>query len=94
MLTISRLLWNPGNVAHIAQHQASIQEVEQVCQAGPLLREGYLGRILAIGQTVAGRVLAIVLEPVDGESFLVITARPADRMERRLYEASRGGEAQ
>ena len=94
MLTISRLLWNPGNVAHIAEHHVTIQEVEQVCQGEALLREGYLGRILVIGQTVAGRVLAIVLEPVDEESYYVITARPADRKERRLYEASRGGEAE
>jgi uncharacterized DUF497 family protein len=94
MLTISRLLWDPGSVAHIARHRVTIEEVEQVCHGEPLLREGHSGRILVIGPTMANRVLAIILEPVDAERYYVITARLADRKERRLYQASHGGEAE
>ncbi len=58
----------------------------------PLLREGYSDRILVVGPTSRGRILAIVLEPLDDDSYYVVTARPADRKERKLYETRRGGE--
>ncbi len=90
MLTIRRLLWDPQNVAHIAHHQVTIEEVEQVCHNGPLVRHGYLDRLILIGPTLAGRVLAIVLEHTGEETYYVVTARSADRKERRLYEESRG----
>ena len=92
MLTIRRLIWDPQNVAHIAHHQVAIEEVEQVCHDRPLVRQGYLDRLILIGPTTAGRILAIVLKYIGNESYYVVTARSADRKERRLYQESGGTE--
>ncbi len=92
MLSIERLIWDPGNVAHIAKHRVTIEEVEQVCHSDALIREGYLGRIVLIGSSATGRVLTIVLEPIDERTYYVVTARPADRKERRLYAELKGSQ--
>jgi len=63
MLYVRRLTWDPGNVAHIARHHITPEEVEQVCRAEPIIRQSYLGRLLVIGPNQAGRVLLVVLEP-------------------------------
>ena len=85
MISISRLLWDPWNVQHIARHSVTPAEVEQVCESAFIARRSYAGRILLIGPTYANRVLVVVLEPVDESSHYVITARPASRKERRLH---------
>ncbi len=90
MLTIRRLIWDPRNLAHIARHQITMDEVEQVCHGKPLIRQGYLDRLVLIGPTKAGRVLAAVLEYTEEDSYYVVTARPADRKERQLDQESRG----
>ncbi len=73
-------------------HHMTIGEVEQVCHSDPLVREGYLERVAVIGSTLEGRILAIVLERVSEGNYYVVTARPADRKERRLYREGRGSE--
>ena len=73
-------------MAHIARHQVSPEEVEEVCQGEHIVRQGYSGRLMLIGPTFSGHMLAIVLEPDDEEDvYYPVTARPASRKERRLY---------
>jgi uncharacterized protein len=93
MITILSLVWDAWNIAHIARHDVTPDEVEEVCTADPVIRATYSNRFLAIGETKSGRILAVVLdpEPEDGV-FYVVTARSADRKERRIYEAEKGGE--
>jgi len=91
MVFIRRLVWDPGNVAHIARHQVTPEEVEDVCHGDYILGEAHTGRLLLIGPTQAGRMLAVVLEPEAEETYDVVTARPADRKERRLYQQQKGG---
>ena len=90
MLFIRRLIWDAGNVAHIARHDVSQEEVEEVCEGEFIHRETYKGRLLIIGPTQTGRILAIVLAPEGEDVYYVVTARPADRRERRDYGRDKG----
>jgi uncharacterized DUF497 family protein len=92
MLLIRRLIWDPGNVGHIARHQVTPEEVEEVCHGDPILRQAYGGRIMLIGLTSAGRFVAVVLDPAGDDAYYPVTARPASRKERRLYRDEKGGE--
>jgi uncharacterized DUF497 family protein len=89
---VRRLVWDAWNVAHIARHQVTPEEVEAVCHGEPVEGEAYGGRLMLIGPTGTGRMLAVVLSPqADPGVFYVVTARDADRKERRLYRAQKGG---
>ena len=92
MTYIGRLIWDDWNVAHIARHDVVPEEVEQVCHGHYIVREGYKGRIMLIGPTRAGRMLAVVLDPEADDTYYVITARPAGRRERRVYQQETGSE--
>src|SRR5712692_7342635 len=92
MLTIRRLAWDPGNVAHIARHAVSQDEVEEVCHRDPFADAGKKGRIRLLGPTHAGRMLAVILDPEEEEGvYYPVTARPASRKERRLYREQKEG---
>jgi uncharacterized DUF497 family protein len=94
MVNVRRLVWDPGNVAHIARHGLSPDQVEEVCQGTPIVRQAYDGRLMVIGPTRHGRMLAIVLDPEPSETgvYYPVMARAASRKERRAYQEGRGGE--
>lgn len=73
------LRWNPGNVTHIARHAVTVKEVTEVCLGTPMVTEGSKGRLLLIGPTENGRIVAVVLEPEPEAVFFPVTARPASR---------------
>jgi hypothetical protein len=54
MVSIFGLRWDPGNVAHIARHQVSPEEVDEVCHGQYIVRQAYGCRVMLIGLTVAG----------------------------------------
>jgi uncharacterized DUF497 family protein len=91
MLFIRRLRWNAWNEAHIVRHEVSRQKVEQACQSEHIYFESYRERLILIGPTLAGRMLAVVLEHEGEDSYYVVTARSADRKERRLFREEQGG---
>ena len=91
MLTIRRLIWDPWNVSHIARHHVTPEEVEQVCHGQPITSQTYKGRLRVVGPTRARRMLTVILAPTDQQGvYYPVTARPADRKERRHYEQQRG----
>ncbi len=93
MIIIRRLHWDPGNVAHIARHGITIEDVETACHSEPLVQQGYGGRLLVFGPARDGRLLTIVLEPETEEGIYdVITARRASRRERMLYSQEKDRE--
>jgi uncharacterized protein len=95
MAFVRRLIWDAWNVAHIARHQVTPEEVEQTCHGAPETLTGKKGRLLLIGPTTAGRMIAAVLEPLGRGVFYPVTARPASRKERRYYQeqqAQKGGQ--
>ena len=85
-------MWDTGNVAHIARHGVTRDEVEQVCRSNPNVEQGYLGRLRFVGTTTAGRMIAVVLAPKGKGIYCVVTARPASRKERKQYTQVKGGE--
>src|SRR4051812_34712545 len=94
-LIINTLIWDSWNIAHIAKHNVTPEEVEQVCFGNHIVRQSYNGRFLVIGYTEKLRPLAIILAPKPEEGvYYPVTARTADRRERRIYqEETEGGEA-
>jgi len=60
-------VWDAWNLVHVARHEVTREEVEEVCHGPFITREAYAGRLMLIGPTRAGRMLAVVLEPVEGE---------------------------
>lgn len=88
MLFVRRLIWDVWNVAHIARHNVIPEEVEEACGSVPVVLKTYADRLLVVGPTAAGRMLSVVLDP-EGRTngvYYVVTARPASRKERRIYE--------
>jgi uncharacterized DUF497 family protein len=77
------LRWTPYNLAHIARHGVGQNEAEDVADAPSLIERSYGGRYLMIGATRLGRMVTVVVEPEGASVYLVITARPASRKERR-----------
>lgn len=93
MIAIRRLRWDPGNVAHVARHGVSIEDVEAACHSEPVVQQGYGGRVLVFGPARDGRLLTIVLEPeMEEGTYDVITARRASRRERVVYHQEKKGE--
>lgn len=69
MIFIRRLIWDNWNLGHIARHAVIPEEVEEVCHSNPLVLESYKERLLLIGSTLSGKMLAVVLDP-EGEEYI------------------------
>jgi len=82
---IYELVIEPGREEHIARHQVSVAEVEEVIIAAPFIRKARQGRYHIIGQTEAGRYLAVFVAPRGRGVYSLVTARDADDAERRAY---------
>lgn len=91
-MKIDELIFNERNIEHIARHNVLPEEVKEVVEGKILPLEAKLGRIMIIGKTKAGRSLAVILEKVKGNVYFPVTARDADRKERRMYQEEFGGE--
>lgn len=86
MIRVDRLIWDEGNISHIARHKVTPQEVEEVCHGRFLVLDARYGRLLLIGLTKKGRSIAIILDPELKEGvYYPVTARSADRRERSKY---------
>jgi uncharacterized DUF497 family protein len=94
MLIVRRLLWDLWNVDHIARHEVTVDEVDEICQQNPITSETYAGRLRLIGRTQGGKILTVILSPQSEEGvYYPVTARTASRKERQLYRDQRGGAA-
>lgn len=85
-MKISRFIWTPQNIGHIAQHGMTPFEVEEACYRSPLVLKGPFGRYYVLGQTETGRHLFIVLAYQGKGSVYTITARDMTLSEKRRYE--------
>lgn len=92
MRTIRRLIWNINNVAHVARHKVTPDEVEEACHGAPMTNETYKGRIRVVGLTKKHRLLTVILAPKDKGDYYAVTAHPASRKERRRYQEIKGGD--
>jgi uncharacterized DUF497 family protein len=91
MLFVRRLIWDSWNIAHIARHNVIPDEVEEVCHGQPMTSQTYKGRLRVVGPTHSRRMLTVILAPTEKSGvYYPVTARPADRKERRGYNQQRG----
>mgnify|MGYP001213543161 CR=1 FL=1 len=91
MLVVEKLLWDAWNVAHIARHEVTVDEVEDICQQTPIASETYGGRLRVIGRTEGGKILTAIRSPQNEEGvYYPVTARTASWKERQLYRDRRG----
>jgi len=89
-VTIYELIIEPGREEHIARHGVTVEEVQDVVFGTPLVLRARQRRYHLIGQTQAGRYLAVYLGPRGHGVYGLITARDADEAEQRLYQRQRG----
>jgi hypothetical protein len=93
MLAIHRLIWDTWNVAHIARHGVTPDEVDELCNAGPLVQEGNESRLVVSGKTAASRFLVVIIAPTPEPAvYYPVTAYPASGKYRRIYEQEKGKE--
>ena len=69
MVNISELIWDELNIAHIARHGVSREEVVEVCVGNPFIERTPNGRLFVTGPTKNKRILAIVLSPKVGGAY-------------------------
>ncbi len=92
MPPILNLIWNSWNIDHIARHEVTPEEVEEVCFGDHVFQDGKSGRLLVFGPTRKERMLTVVLAlTATAGVYHVVTARPASRPERRVYAAEKSG---
>ncbi len=89
-MVIGELYWDDENVQHIARHNVSPQEVEDVCFGVYIGKRESNQRYVLSGQTVAGRYLNVVIERVGKGVFRPITAfEMSDNYKRRYRKRLR-----
>ncbi|HEY7419226.1 MAG TPA: hypothetical protein VH593_28850 [Ktedonobacteraceae bacterium] len=95
MLAIRRLILDAWNVAHIARHAVTPEEVEEICQADPQTEEAKKGRLRVTGDTTTGRIISAFLDPeLEAGVYYAVTARDASKKERQAYQEWVNGKEQ
>jgi len=85
--------WDQANIRHIAKHRITPPEAEQVVLNNPIDLQFQISsgeeRIAQLGETSAGRILVVITTMRD-ESIRVVTAFPATKQLRNLYNTQKG----
>jgi uncharacterized DUF497 family protein len=82
---IYELIVEPGREEHIARHHVAVEEVEEVVFTPSFVRRARHGYLRLIGQTAAGRYLAVFVVRRTPGVYSLVTARDATEGERREY---------
>ena len=86
MIKIKQLIWDKRNVKHIAKHNASVNEIEAVCQSAIKTLKTHKGRLIVLGKTKKNRLLTVVLTPEAKGKYYPVTARDMSKKERRILK--------
>jgi uncharacterized protein len=86
-LDVREIRWTDKSEDHIAAHNVTPDEVEQVLYTRPrLVLKGPEGTEYVFGTTDGGRYLLVVLtESIDGRAY-VVTARDMTDAERQAFQ--------
>jgi uncharacterized DUF497 family protein len=84
-LKIYDIIVEPEREEHIARHNVSVEEVEEVIEGNYQVTRARQGRYRLIGHTASGRYLTIIVAPRGQGVYGLVTARDADDGERRIY---------
>ena len=89
-MEISEFEWDDNNIEHIARHQVSPDEVEDVAfDDEPWIRRGKKRTRYMLGFTIGGRYLFVVYVLKGKGIARVITAMDMDGKTRKLYKSRR-----
>lgn len=89
-MNIEGLDWDDANVEHIARHQVSPSEVEEVCFGFFIFSRETAQRYILSGQSGNGRYLNIVIERTGKGLYRPITAFEMSEKYRRAYKRIAG----
>ena len=89
VMRIHELIWPQDRIDHIASHEVTPEEVEEVCFGRPFVQraksQGENPVYYVLGQTTVGRYLfCVVIQFPDGKGYPV-TARSVTDKEKRRY---------
>lgn len=88
MLEIYFLMWDDENEQHFARHSITPREVRQMLSNQHVIGQNVKGgenRILLVGRTNGGRILAVSLESThDAGTWRPVTGWPAKKNEAKL----------
>jgi uncharacterized protein len=77
--------WDEDNISHIARHEFSPEEVEEVFAGSYKLRRTRDHLYIALGTTLDGRLAFVVFRSLGKGLVRVITARDMELNEKRLF---------
>lgn len=90
---IRRLIWDARNKRHIAKHNVTKEEYEEVVFGNPLPDRGkILKRLVLVGKTEGERILEVVLHNLGEGKWYPITGYDASDEKKAVYTRERGGE--
>lgn len=78
----SDLVWDEWNVKHIAKHNVTKVEVEEIFVRTVRVKKSYKGRLIVFGKTREKRLLTVILEKEE-RGYYVLSSRAASRKERK-----------
>lgn len=92
-MPFDRLVYNLLALRKLADRAIALEEIVEVLSGVYCVTENRAARVdgsvLAIGQTAAGRMLVMVLDPIDGVRWRLMTAWDATAAQTRLYRNAR-----
>lgn len=65
MVLVRGLIWDDWNRKHLAVHDVTPEEVEEICHCKHTAVESYRRRVQLIGSTKRGKRLVVILSPED-----------------------------
>ena len=88
-IILSQLIWDSWNREHIKKHNVAVEVVEEAVSNLLAHRMGHDGKIVLIGRSDK-RLIAMIIAHEEGNKYYVVTARDADRKERKLVYEKEG----
>jgi len=89
---VSGFDWDEENIAHIARHNVTVKEVEEVLDSDPeyffVFTQDGEKRYLALGVTKQGRLLTVAYTE-RADRLRPITAWAMTRKEKRFYDSEK-----
>lgn len=83
-IELNKLIWEDWNVKHVLdRHSLSKKDVEKAISNTIAHRHGYKGRVILICK-LKNKFISIVIDKKWTGQYYVVTARPADKHERKL----------
>lgn len=85
-IKVKKLVWTEWTIEHIKKHNISVEEIIVAVKNLAYHKQTYNNRYLVIGRS-GPRIISVVVRRKALTAYLVITARDANKKERRrLYE--------